>query len=92
MSTVPTKILSTFAVAAAIAAGSLAGSSTADARTHRHHHFSYYGPSVLQPGYRRVPFHYYGGAYAYRPGYPRIPIYNHDDATKLNRQMMGLGD
>jgi hypothetical protein len=84
MSTTPTKILTAFAVAAAVVAGSLAVSSTADARTYRHHHYSYYRPYVFHPGYWRAPY-YYGRAYAYRPGYPRIPIYNHDDATKLDR-------
>jgi hypothetical protein len=101
MTTVP-KILTTFAVAAAIAAGLLAVPSAADARTHRHHYYSYrhdyfgyYRPYAFYPRYRRAPFYDYGGAYAYQPAYrryPRVPIYNHDDATKLDRQLMGVGD
>jgi hypothetical protein len=95
MSTVSTKILTAFAVAATIAMGFVAVTSSAEARTHRHHYFSYYRPHVVYPGYRRAPFYDYGGAYAYQPAYrryPRVPIYNHDDATKLDRQLMGLGD
>jgi hypothetical protein len=98
MSTIPTKILTTFAVATAIAAGTLAVSSTADARTPRHHYFSYSRPYVYQRTYRRGPFYpdyyggYSGGSYAYHPEYRRAPIYNHDDATKFSRQLMGHGD
>jgi hypothetical protein len=96
MSTIQT--LTTFAIATAIVASTLAVSSTADARTYRHHHFSYSRPYVYQGTYGRAPFYpddhggYYGGSYAFHPEYRRAPIYNHDDATKFSRQLMGHGD
>jgi hypothetical protein len=99
MSTNRTKILATFAAAAAIAAGTLAVSSTADARTYRHHHyFSYSRPYVYPRAYARARSYpdyyggYYGGSYAYRPEYRSAPIYNNDDATRFSRQLVGHGD
>jgi hypothetical protein len=70
MSTIPTKILTTFAAAAAIAVGSLAVSSTADARTYRHHHYySYYRPYVYPRAYAYSRPYFYPRAYA-RESYP----------------------
>jgi hypothetical protein len=107
MSTNPAKTLTAIAIAIAIAAGSLAVSSTADARTYRHHHYSNFSRPYFYPRvYARAPFYgayagaqlypddygrYYGGSYSYRPEYRRAPIYNQDDATKFSRQLMGHG-
>ena len=98
MSTIPAKILTTFAIATAIAAGSLAVSSTAEARTYRHHHYSNFSRPYFYPrAYARSPFYpddrggYYGGSYSFRPEYQRAPVYNQDDATKFSRQLVGHG-
>ena len=87
MSTRSKKTLTALALAAVVAAGSLAVPSSADARTyHRyfrpfHHYYGYYGY------YGRPAYGSYG-----RPVYRRGPIYNFHDAHKLDRELVGVGD
>lgn len=84
MSTVFSKIVPFVALAAVVTCGTAASSTSAAARPYYYHPYAYHHSYGLQRyGYRRG----YGG-----PAYARGPVYNHDDAHRLSRQTVGVGD
>jgi len=87
MSTIFSKIIPFVALAAVVTCGTAASLTSASAAARPYYHpYAYHHSYGLQRygyGYRRS----YGGS-----GYARGPVYNHDDAHRLSRQTVGVGD